>query len=239
MGRKSKAGQNDTATIATKISKDNKEKLRCIAAVFGMNIYQLLQSVILLLLRNFDKQSDVSDEHETLIYSYLSLIASTNKCFMSNRNNNTIKKAIFFVVKNKDNSPQMISIGVNKNGKLTESYNYNEILSDVLSSIDTRLIEDLTDENRINRNLNIVDTLRNMVLSKRPTIEQRMHEEIANLFKDEIEEMFDDMAPETFEEINDVFYRRKHNKKVDGGECYTREAAKKGWNKHIEHELNN
>ena len=25
MGRKSKAGQNDTATIATKISKDNKE----------------------------------------------------------------------------------------------------------------------------------------------------------------------------------------------------------------------
>lgn len=62
-----------------------------------------------------------------------------------------------------------------------------------------------------------------------------MHEEIANLFKDEIAEMFE--APETFEEINDVFYLRKHNKNVDGGECYTREAAKKGWNKHIDNNM--
>lgn len=120
MGKKSKVGQNDTATIATKVSKENKEKLRCIAAVFGMNIYQLLQTVVLLMLRNFDRQSDVSDEHEAFIYSYLSLIASLNKSFIPTMNNYTIKKAIFFVVKNKNNSPQMISVGVDKKGKLTE-----------------------------------------------------------------------------------------------------------------------
>lgn len=237
-GRKPKAGQYDTVSIATKVSSSNKEKLRCIAELFGMNIYQLLQTVVLLLLRSFDKQSDVSDEQEELINSYLSLIASFKNSFMPTMDNYKIKKAILFLVRAKNNTPQMLSIAVDGKGKLTKSYNLDEILVDVLNSIDSRLIDELTDEKRIRRNINLVDTLRNMILSKRPSIEQRMHEEIQDLFndeiKDEIDEMFNGLAPQTFEELNDVCYSRSYHKQMVDGDCFVKEAAKKGWHKQVE-----
>ena len=45
---------NEFLTVASKVSKEDKAKIKAIASVFGMSFYELLQSLLLGMLRYFD-----------------------------------------------------------------------------------------------------------------------------------------------------------------------------------------
>lgn len=221
-------GQKEkTVVVATKVKREDRIKLELIAKAWGMNLYQLIQGLLLFLLRSFDRQSDISADHETLIKSYLHLIASQKDSFSLIQSIDASRyktnKAVFFIERGKGERPQMISIGVNENGKMTESYNTNEILSDVLASIDYKVLDELNDEKQALGQIGIIDTIRSIV---KDTHQDRMHEEINNMFVEEIDEMFSDLAIETFEELADTHYKRKHTKGIDGVNSYSVEAAK-------------
>ena len=217
-----------TVVVATKVKREDRIKLELIAKAWGMNLYQLIQGLLFFLLRSFDRQSDISADHETLIKSYLNHIASQKGSFSLIRTIDISKynthKAVFFIESGKKKRPQMISIGINEDGAITESYNTNEILSDVLASIDQKMLDELNDEKQALGQIGIIDTMRSIV---KDTHNDSMHEEINNMFVEEIDEMFSDLAIETFEELADTYYKRKHATGIDGLCSYSAEAAKK------------
>lgn len=223
--------KNNVVTIATKVKREDKIKLEAIAKSLGMkNLYQLFQGLLLFLLRYFDGHTAISSDHETLIKSYLNLLSAQKGSFSPIQTtkvcNYDIRKAIIFIDRKRGERPQMISIGIGKDGAMTESYNTNEIFTDVMASIDPKLLDELNDEKQSINQVSIIETLRSLL---QPTQDERMHEEINKMFTDEIDEMFEDLSIETFEQIADTHYKRKHAKSVDG--CgtvgnYIPEAAK-------------
>lgn len=223
--------KNNVVTIATKVKREDRIKLEAVAKSLGMkNLYQLFQGLLLFLLRYFDSHCAISIEHQKMVQSYLSLVETLKGSFTPIQATSqpiyTIKKGILFVERRRGERPQMISVGIGDNGAMTESYNTNEILADVMASIDPKLLDDLNSERGQIGVIGIIDTLRSLLEANR---DERMHEEINKMFTDEIDEMFEDLSIETFEQIADTQYKRKHAKSVDGSGTtgnYIPEAAK-------------
>ena len=230
--------QNDkVVVIASKVTKEHRDKILHIANLLGMdNLYQLLQSLLLFLLRSFDRQSDVSDEHEILLNAYLNTMISQKKAYSfmgkADLKHTCIKKAIIFVDSRKGEKPLILSITSKNNGKYTESYNSDEILKDVLSSLAPDVLIELEHEKKKNHQLTIIQALRD-IIKRSQTDGDNMHDEIASLFTEEIDDLFEGLTIETFEELNDVHYKRKHKKNIDGVSSYCQEGKKVIYNKHL------
>ncbi len=218
---------NKTISLVTRITKEGKGKIIKIANNFGMNQYQLLQSLLLFLLKSFDKHTDISEENDTLLKCYLNYINSQKESFIpisiSVSKYKSINKGIFFIEKGKGIKPQLISIYKDCKGKLTKSNNVDKIMEDVLFLLDPVIVGAIKRERKKNKNFSLLSTLHNMVMSNQDE-EKTIHEEINELFSEEINEIFDDLTIETFEETKDVYYKRKHAKGIDGVISYTPEA---------------
>ena len=213
--------------VATKVKRKDRLKIEAIAKLFGTNLYFLYQSLLVLLLRYFDRHSDISTEHEALIESFLNLLRVQKGSFtplqIASREICSIKKAVFFIDRKQGEHPQLLSASINEDGAMTESYNTNEILADIIASIDTKLLDDLNEKKQAVGHISIIDTLRSLLQT---TQDERIHGEISKMFTEEINEIFEDLSIETFEELADTFYKRKHIKTIDGVCSHIPEAAK-------------
>ena len=157
--------------IQTKICQADKDKLTKIADGFSMTIYQLLQALLLAIVRYFDSESIVTDEHNIMMNAFANTIFALKDSYcplaMKDRQRQSIKKAILLIERPRK-SPQVLSISKDCSGNLKESYNIETMLTDF-----------------INGYFSLAQTLHELILSRKPAPADTMSEEIKQLFLDE------------------------------------------------------
>ena len=129
----------DFTTISTKISKSDKQKLVYIANAFNMTFYELLQSLLLSLVRYFDRDTIITYEHETMLNAFCNVLFSLNKDTFSplalkSRDDRKIDKVFAFVEQKNKCDNQLMEIKKQENGQITENYNYENMLIEFLAS---------------------------------------------------------------------------------------------------------
>ena len=201
---------SDTTTIASKISRTDKLKLHTIAADLGISFYALIQSIMLTIIRYCDKGGNVSAEHSILIDAFGLVLKSTidSHIPISARNSekDNIKSAILFVERGRDKRPQMMEVSKDGYGNMTESYNYDTMLSSFLNAIDPDILKVLKDKSKELGYFSLIATLRTIVMQSR-----------GNQYSldSEIEEMFSDIRITSGQAINeDTRYKKKHRRNV-------------------------
>ena len=192
-------------TIATKISQGDKAKLVSIAEGFSMTFYELLQGLLLSLVRYFDSDSGVTAEHNIMMNAFanniFSLKGSYSPLAIRGYQQQSIKKAILLVERPKRN-PQVLSISKDSSGKIKESYNIETMLMDFIGSIDPESLQALCQMKADNGYFSLAQTLHELILSRKPAPADTMSEEIKQMFSDE--------RVATGDKINeDVYYKGK------------------------------
>lgn len=200
---------HDYKLVATKVRTADREKLKAIAQGFGLTFYELVQSLALALVRYFDKDSLIIHEHRVMLNTFgdlfMSMADTFNPLSLPGLQKREIEKAIVFVTARRSNRAQVMAIGKDGKGNLTESYNIDQMLESYLKATDPELLKVLTAEKGIRGDFSLSHTLHDLVLSRAAKPADRM--------ETEIKEMFDDVRIPTGEEINrDVFYKQKYNK---------------------------
>lgn len=200
---------HDYKIIITKVPAADREKFKAIAQGLGQTLYKLVQSLALALVRYFDRDSLITYEHNTMLNAFadhfMFMSDTFNPLSFSGRQKREIEKAIVFVTTRRSNRPQVMAIGKDGKGNLTESYNIDQMLEGYLKATDPELLKVLTAEKGINGDFSLSHTLHDIVLSRAAKPADRMEAEI--------KELFDDVRIPTGEEINrDVFYKQKYNK---------------------------
>lgn len=201
----------DTTTIASKISRTDKIKLHTIAADLGISFYSLIQSIMLTIIRYCDKGGNVSAEHSILIDAFGLVLKSTIDSHIPisarNSDKDNIKSAILFVERGRNKRPQMMEISKDGYGNMTESYNYDSMLSSFLSAIDPDALEKLKIKAKDLGCFSITAALREIIfesVDKQYTIES------------DIKEIFSDIRISSGQAINeDVRYKMGHRMNVD------------------------
>lgn len=201
----------DTTTIASKISRTDKLKLHTIAADLGISFYSLIQSVMLTIIRYCDKGGNVSAEHSIMIDAFGLVLKSTigSHIPISARNSekDSIKSAILFVERGNNKRPQLMEVNKDEYGNMTESYNYDTMLSLFLSAIDPDILAKLKLRAKSMGIFSITAALREIILEsvdKQHTIES------------DITELFSDIRIMSGQTINkDVYYKQGHRIDVD------------------------
>ena len=119
-----------------------------------------------------------------------------------------IKSAILFVERKAGQRPQLLEVGRNENGKVIESYNYDEMLKAFMGATDPTALQRLEDEAKVVGNFSIFKTLHELIMQRAtPT---------ADLISSEIQELFNDVRICTGQAINeDVHYKQGHRKNVN------------------------
>lgn len=195
------------SVISTKIASSDKEKIVDIANRLGMNLYQLMQSLILALVRYFDKESPISDELNIMVSSFMDVVASIkgsyNPLKPSNQSGESIQKAFVFVQRHNRERPQIIEVGKDNKGEWTKNYNIDDMLSEFLEILNPKILNELKKEKRELGYFSLVQTL------------QKIINENGTLKKDEIEEevksLFTDIRVSGLAINGDVYYKRKKN----------------------------
>lgn len=205
-------------TIATKVTCTDKLKLTIIAKSFGMSFYELLQALLLALIRHFDKDTAISEEFGNLMETFITTIKAGNDSFnplaVKNRHNIHANTAIMFAQKGKCTKPQVIAISKDSNGKLTESYNTDIMLSVFLQSCDPQALKALEREQKDLGYFSLGQTLHEVVTRTRLNQSDKIHEDVKTLF--------DDIRIPTGEKLNEcIFYKRKKNS------CFSQSATQK------------
>ena len=115
---------DEFVTIASKVSKSDKRKVKAIADAFGMSFYELLQSLLLALLRYFDSGSLVTYDHNCMMNALANTMYALKGSFSplqkKGRENRTVKGAILFVEDSPNKRPQVLSISKNEDGQMVE-----------------------------------------------------------------------------------------------------------------------
>lgn len=209
MRAKHDAGQGYYTTIATKISRTDKQKLCTIANGFQMSFYELLQSLLLAIVRYFDRDSLISHESDAMLNAFCNVMFATAGSFsplaIGGHQRQSVKGAILFVQRKDGQQPQTIAIGKDERGRLTETYNTDKMLADYLKATDPETLRVLEDERKRMELFSIGHTLHQLVMQSQAQPADRMGEEIRA--------MFDDVRIPSGQAINeDIHYRRKHNK---------------------------
>lgn len=208
--------------VATKVKPADREKFGAIAQGFNMTSYELVQALVLALVRYFDKDSLVTYEHNIMLTTFCDLFMSTGDSFnplsLNGKDRREIGKAIVFVNSKQSDRPQVMAIAKDGKGNLTESYNVDKMLTDFLRATDPEVLKVLTTERERSDNFSLSHTLHDLVLSRAA--------KPADIIESEIKELFDDVRIPTGEKINgDVFYKRvfNHSENIDD---YTAITAK-------------
>ena len=201
-------GQVKYSVISTKIAKSDKEKITKIANRFGMNLYQLMQSLMLALVRYFDEESLSNDELNIMVSSFIDVITaikgSFNPLSTSSRNDESISKAFFFVRRKENERPQIIEVGKDKYGKLTKNYNIDDMLSEFLRILNPSTLKGLEKEKKELGYFSITQTLQKLINER----EEIKKDEIG----DEVKSLFTDIRVNGEHVNEDIYYKKKVNR---------------------------
>lgn len=202
-------GQGYYTTIATKISLTDKQKLCAIANGFQMSFYELLQSLLLAIVRYFDTDTLISHESDTMLKAFANVMFATAGSFsplaIKGHQQQSVKSAILFVQRKDGQQPQTIAIGKDGQGRLTETYNTDKMLTDYLQATDPEILKVLEDERKRMELFSIGHVLHELILQASTEPKETIGEEINALF--------DDIRISSGQAINkDIYYKRKRNK---------------------------
>jgi hypothetical protein len=202
---------NEFVTIASKVSKEDKAKIKAIARAFDMTFYELLQSLLLGMLRYFDIGRHSTYDHNCMMDA-LTIAMHSIKCSYcplqkKNLENRNIKSAILFIEDSPKNRPQFISVCKNDDGQMMESLNFDKMVADFLGCIDPDVLQRL----EILRNelgyFSITHTLHEIIMQRASSTDE---------VKADIEGLFKDIRIPSGQAVNDdVFYQKPHRTNVD------------------------
>lgn len=136
--------------IATKLTPADKSKLIAIAEAFGLSLFGLMQNLVLVSLRFFDRHSPISNEHATMLNDF----------------GRPFDKAIVFLNRKQSSRPQVLAIDKDGRGRTTESYNLDGMLADLLRATDPPLLRVLEDEKMRQHDFSLSHTLHELVLQR-------------------------------------------------------------------------
>lgn len=176
------------STIATKVSAQDYDRLRSIAKSFGMTFYQLLQALILCLLRLSDNGSAMSAECLAMLQAFEGTMQTLDGSYnpVSNKRLNEtehIQSAILFVKRGKHKRPQLKEVGQGKSGMMWESYNTEQMFSRFLDVLCPDVTEALRAEQSRMGYACMTQALRKVVLQS-VTPAHTISEDVAELFTD-------------------------------------------------------
>lgn len=194
--------------IQTKISDSDRAKLVKIADGFDMTFYQLMQSLLLAIIRYFDTDSTVTDEHNTMVNAFADIMFSLKGSYcplaMRDRKYQRVNKGILFVER-PHKAPQLLAIKKENGGSIKESYNFETMLIDFLGAIDPEMLQALKQTKQRLGLFSLLQTLHTIVLERKPAP--------ADTIGEEIKQMFEDVRIPTGQKINDdIFFKQKQNR---------------------------
>ena len=200
----------DTTTIASKISRADKQKLHDIADYLGLSFYSLVQSILMTIVRYWDRGGLLTAEHYTMIDAFATVLKSSIGSYspISARNSESdhITGAILLVERKPGQRPQLMEVHKDSAGNFVESYNYDTMLAAFLSAIDPDCVQRLEDEAKELGYFSITHALCETLLKcSARTKKDNMRADIAEMFSDE--------RITTGQKINEeTRYKRKHNR---------------------------
>lgn len=180
----------DTTTIASKITRADKQKLHAIADYLGLSFYTLVQSILMTIVRYWDKGGLLTAEHYTMIDAFATVLKSSIGSYspISTRDceKDHITGAILLVERKAGQRPQLMEVHKDSAGNYVESYNYDTMLAAFLSAIDPDCLQRLEDEAKELGYFSITHTLCETLLKCSARTEKDiMRADIAALFSDE------------------------------------------------------
>ena len=198
-------------TIATKISKEEKVRLGKVASAFNMSMYELLQSLLLALLRYFDSGRLITYEHNcmmnALANTIYSLVGSFNPLGTKNHNNRNIMSAIAFISESSKKKPQLLYINKDHNGQMIETYNFDKMVSDFLKCIDPDVLVRLESMKKTLGYFSITHTLHELIMQRTCATDD---------IKTDVGAIFQDIRIPSGQTINDnIYYKRGYRKNLD------------------------
>lgn len=211
---KQKEGNGYYLHVGTKITYSDRDKLDVIAKGMGMTLYQLLQALMLAMVRYFDAGSLITYEHNAMLNAFANtmfqLKGSYSPLSVGGHEKRTINRAILLVEQPPRKQPQLMAVSKDQYGNLIESYNFDTMLSDFMGALDPEALQAITREQKKQGYFSIAHTLHELILQRA--------EKPADIMSQEIADMFTDARTATGEQVNeDVHYNRKYNK----GDDYT------------------
>ena len=199
----------DTTTIASKITRADKQKLHAIADYLGLSFYSLVQSILMTIVRYWDRGGLLTAEHYTMIDAFATVLKSSIGSYspISARGseNDHIKSVILLVERKPGQRPQLMEVHKDRAGNYMESYNYDTMLAAFLNAIDPDCVQRLEDEAKELGYFSITHALCEILLKCSARTEKDiMRADIAALFSDE--------RITTGQKINeDTHYKQKRN----------------------------
>ena len=202
---------NEFLTIASKVSKEDKAKIKAVASLFGMSFYELLQSLLLGMLRYFDvgRNSTYEDNcmMDALFVAMRSMKGSYCPLQKQDRENRRIKGAILFVEDSPKNRPQLLSVSMNEDGQMMESLNFDKMVSDFFGCIDPDGLKRLERQRDELGFFSITHTLHEIIMQ---------HESCIDENQEYIKELFEDKRIPSGQATNeDIVYKRGKRQNVD------------------------
>lgn len=201
--------ENHKTTIASKISRADKQKLHAIADYLGMTFYQLVQSILMTIVRYWDRGGLLTAEHYTMIDAFATVLKSSVGSYspISARDsgNDHITSAILLVERKAGQRPQLMEIHKDSAGNVIESYNYDTMLAAFLNAIDPDCLQRLEDEAKELGYFSITHALCEILLKCTARTEK-------DIMRTDIAELFSDERITTGQKVNnDTLYRQKYN----------------------------
>ncbi len=197
------------SVVATKISPTDKEKLREIAKRFGLSFYELLQALLLAIVRYFDTDSTFFEYERNVLINAIGNILESNKgsfspLSMNGYSKQRAKSAILFIEREPEQKPQLLMVKKNGSNEITGNYNYDTMLTAFLEAADHNILQALKDKQKMYGQFSIMQTLHDVILSETDKDEKT---------RLEIQDFFSDVRIPTGQQINkETHYKRKKNR---------------------------
>ncbi len=195
------------SVVATKVPTEYKSRLESVAKKLGLNKYELFQGLLLALLRYFDDGASLSCNHYAMLNVFANVLKSSKETFKPLQiHERSVKGAILFIEETPDKMPQVLYVGKDNKGHLTESMNYDKMLSEFLKSMDKNIYERLDAiKNQIGY-ISIAHTLQDLVMSSNQAKEN---------ISSEVEGLFQDIRIPSGQSINnEVHYKGRYRQNV-------------------------
>jgi hypothetical protein len=208
MREKSEPRNHYYTTIATKVSKADKAKLVSIADGFGMTFYELLQALLLAMVRYFDTGSLVTYDHNAMINAFANTMFALKDSYsplsIKGHERRTISHAFLLVEQRPHKQPQLLAVSKDHCGNLIESYNLDTMLSDFMGALDPEALQALIREQQKQGYFSIAHTLHELVMQHTDSPTDTIGQDVAEMFTDE--------RTATGEKVNnDTHYKRNNN----------------------------
>ena len=180
----------------------------------GMTLYQLLQALMLAMVRYFDAGSLITYEHNAMLNAFANTLFSLKDSYsplsISGHERRTVNRAILLVEQPPRKQPQLMDVSKDQYGNIVESYNFDSMLSAFMGALDPEALQAIIREQKKQGYFSIAHTLHELILQR--------SEKPADIMSQEIADMFTDARTTAGEQVNeDIHDKGKQNR----GEEYT------------------